>query len=116
MILDAYYDALRSLLASADPGKRITHIGFGVGLVSVQPSDTALTAAYTKPLTSVERDAVDPRRLRCHYRLERGEAVGLAISEIGLLTADGTLIARKVRSPIEKTADLELGDYWEIQV
>lgn len=116
MILDAYYDALRRLLAEADPGKRITQIGFGDGAASVQPSDTALSNAFLKPVLGVEYDAADARVLRVRYRLERGEAVGLAITEIGLLTADGTLVARKVRSPIEKTADLEIGDYWEIRV
>ena len=30
--------------------------------------------------------------------------------------ADGVLVARKVRAPIDKTPDLELGDWFEIQL
>lgn len=116
MILNAYYDALRALLASADANKRITHIGFGVGSTPVASGDSHLSDPYIKPLERVEVVAGTGRTLRCHYRLAAHEAVGLWITEMGLYTADGTLIARTVRSPIEKTADLEIGDYWDIQV
>ncbi len=45
-----------------------------------------------------------------------GDNGGNAFRIPSLINADGTLIARTVRSPIEKTADLEIGDYWDIQV
>lgn len=116
MILDAYYDAVRRLLGGGGDGKVLAKIGFGTGTSSVQPSDAALTDAFVKPVERVEFDAADPRLLRVHWKLERGEAVGMRITEIGLLCGDGTLVARTVRSPIEKTADLEIGDFWEIRV
>ena len=40
----------------------------------------------------------------------------MAITEIGLFTADGQLVARKVRNPILKTPDMEIGDSWELLV
>lgn len=116
MILNAYYYALRELLASANPDKRITHIGFGLGSAPAMATDSQLTDPYRKPLDRLEIVPGTVRTLRCHYRLAAHEAVGLWITEMGLYTADGTLIARAVRSPIEKTADLEIGDHWDIQV
>ena len=116
MITNAYYDALRELLATGNPDKVVTQIGFGTGTAAESPTDTALSAPYLKPLSGFEMDPVNPRLLRFAYKLLRGEAIGMAITEIGLFCADGTLVARKVRSPIDKTPDMELGDTWELLV
>jgi hypothetical protein len=116
MILDAYYGALRELLATGNPDKVATKIGFGTGTEPERKSDTALTDPFIKELSGYELDADDPRLLRVSYRLLRGEANGKHITEIGLYTADETLIVRKMRSAIEKTPDMEFGDTWEILI
>lgn len=116
MILNAYYSTLRELLATGNPGKVITKIGFGVGTASEDAGDIALTDAYIKPLLGYEMDPSNLRLMRFTYRLLRGEANGKQITEIGLYTEDEQLVARKVRSPIEKTPDMEFGDTWELLV
>lgn len=116
MILDAYYDTLRELLATGSTDKVVTRIGFGTGSAPAAKTDTQLTDAFTKELSGYELDADNPRLLRFTYRLLRSEANGMQITEIGLYTQDGTLVARKVRSAIEKTPDMEFGDTWELLV
>lgn len=116
MILDGYYHSLRRLLAEGDPGARITRIGFGEGTAEVAVTDAALTNPYIKPLSGTAFDPVNARLLRLDWLLRRDEANGMAITELGLLTDDGVLVARKVRDPINKTPDMEFGDSWEILV
>lgn len=118
MITLGFYQALARLMHSADADARITQVGFGADATAAAETDTTLSAdAYVRPLTSVTVSPDEPRAIRFTWRLDKHEANGLAISEIGLLTADGTLVARKVRAhPIHKTADLEIGDHVEIQL
>jgi hypothetical protein len=113
MIQDAYYDAVRKLLASGDAGKVIVSVGFGS---SGATNATQLTDAVIVPVESISFDGTNPRKLLVNWKLPRHMANGLAIREIGLLTADGTVIARRTRSAIEKTTDMELGDIWELDV
>lgn len=112
MILDAYYDAVRRLLASGDTGKVIKSVGFGSSDTSEAKS---LTDAVVVPVESVEF-ADNSRKLRVNWLLPRHLGNGLAIREIGLLTADGTLVARRTRQAIHKSDDMELGDVWELDV
>lgn len=112
MILEPYYDAVRCLLKNGDIGKIITSVGFGTSDAS---EASALTDSVLVPVESVEFGE-DPHKLLIKWLLPRNQANGLAIREIGLLTADGTLIARRTRGLIEKTADMELGDIWELDV
>lgn len=117
MILDAYYDAVRRLLGHGDTDAQITHVGFGTDGTPADPADTALSeGAILVPLGTVETPAGEPRTLRVHFLLPRNTGNGMEIREIGLFTADGTLVARKTREAINKTADMEIGDTWEIQV
>ncbi len=112
MILESYYDAVRRLLANGDTGKIITSVGFGSSDAS---EAEALTDAVIVPVDSVNF-ADDPHKLQVVWKLPRNQANGLQIREIGLLTADGTMIARRTRGLIEKTEDMELGDTWELEV
>ncbi|WP_322528552.1 hypothetical protein R5R73_01320 [Salinicola sp. LHM] len=115
MITRGFYTALGRLLANADPAAVVAEVGFGTGNTSETFDDTTLTGAYRKPIERIEVVADNPRQLRAHWALERNEANGLPIREIGLFTADDVLIARVTRaSAIEKTPDMELGDWFEL--
>ena len=116
MITLGFYQTLARLLSTAEPAACITQVGFGISGAAAAETDDALTGAYVKPLTGVGVSPDSPRAIRFRWRLEKHEANGLAIREIGLLTVDGVLVARKVRAPIDKTPDLELGDWFEIQL
>ncbi|MNC78397.1 hypothetical protein D3C75_1305980 [compost metagenome] len=52
--------------------------------------------------------------MRFAFTLGESEANGLNIRELGLLCADETLFARKVRGLIEKTSDLSITGSWTI--
>lgn len=62
-----------------------------------------------------QRHHVSPQKgKRACLHLERERKRGLNIRELGLLCADGTLFARKVRGLIEKTSDLSITGSWTI--
>ena len=116
MILDAYYDAVRRLLGDGDTGKQITHVGFGTDPAPPAPSDAALSAdAVTIPVSDVTYSESDPRTVTVAFTMPLDTGNGLVIREVGLITADGTLIARKTREPLLKTPDMRLGESWDIQ-
>nr|USU32890.1 phage tail protein [Methylobacterium sp. OTU13CASTA1] len=116
MIYRAYYDALRRLLGDGNLDKRVTHIGFGSSAASPNAEVSALTTPVLTPIAAVVHHPTDTRRTAFHFLLPLDEGVGLTIREIGLLTADGTLVYREVRAPITKTADMEFGDVLNLQV
>ena len=117
MITQGFYTALGRLLASADPAAVVAEVGFGTDGATETFEDVALVGAFRKPIDRIEVDPASPRAIRVHWSLDPGEANGLMIREIGLFTADGVLIARVARgSAIEKTPDMELGDWFELQL
>lgn len=116
MIVHGFYAALARLHAG-DFDARITKVAFGTSGTPATEDDTTITAALVKPIDSVTVPPDRPRALRFAWSLAPDEAVGMAIREIGLMTEDGALVTRTVRNaPIEKTADLALGDWVEIQL
>lgn len=117
MITQGFYTALGRLLASADPAAVVAEVGFGTAGTTEMFEDSALEGGYRKPIERIEVDPESPRAIRVYWKLAPGEANGLMIREIGLFTADGVLIARVTRgSAIEKTPDMELGDWFELQL
>ncbi|WP_029009402.1 hypothetical protein [Azospirillum halopraeferens] len=112
--LPVYYDTVRRLLATGDPDMRLTHVGLGT---SGAPDAETLTDAVLVPIAEVHLPPDQPRKALLHWRVPAGTATGLMVREIGLLRADGVLVARRVRaSAIEKTGDMEIGDLWDIDV
>ena len=112
--LPAYYDTLRRFLATGDPDMRLTHVGLGT---SGAAAATELTDAHVVPISATVMPPDNPQRLLIRWVVPPGDAIGLPIREVGLLRGDGVLVARMVRtSPIEKTADMEVGDWWELDV
>lgn len=113
MIMSAAKDVLARLIAGDGAGKTVTRIGFGAGGQAASPDDTGLTNPYIKPLSGHLYPG--PGVVRFNWQLAEGEANGMVIRELGLLTADGLLFARKVRAGgIEKAPDISLDSYWEI--
>jgi hypothetical protein len=79
------------------------------------PDDTEITDAFVKPVTEFSYPA--PGRVEIAWNLLVSEANGLAIIEFGLMCADGTLFARKIREnprPINKENDISVDGQWTI--
>lgn len=110
-------DVGRKRLAALAAGKvgsytesYISHIGLGSGSTAETVNDTALENQQLFPLTSIE---VDGRDVKCNFFIANDEAVGLAIHELGLFCADGTMFSHRVRQGIiEKYEDIEVRGYW----
>jgi len=112
MILEAARTAMAALIAGDGAGKHIAEIGVGTNGDGPAPGDTGLTGAFTKPVSGFAYPAAG--EVRFDWRLETTEANGLSIREFGLITADGTLFARKTRAAIEKADDISLDGSWTI--
>lgn len=112
LVYAAYSDTLRrTAFVPADPDKVITTVALGSSAASPNAEVPAITNAVLTPITAMVHDPADPAWTTVNYRLPADQGVGLVIREIGLLTADGTLVYRSVRTvPTEKTADMTFGD------
>ena len=112
--LDIYYDTVRRLLATGDPLMRLTHVGLGT---SGAPDATELTEPHVVAISATVLPPNDPKKLLIRWVVPAGVATGLMVRELGLLRGDGALVARKVlANPIEKIAEMELGDWWDLDV
>lgn len=95
-------------------GLHVTRIGFGTNGADPAPGDVELTDAYTKNIASVSYPA--NTQVRFSFVLTEAEANGLSIREFGLISADGTLYARRTRGGkvIDKDSDLSIEGQWTI--
>lgn len=112
MIMMSAKSALARLIAGQGTGKNINRIAFGTNGAGPTPNDQAISGAYTKAVSGITFPAEG--QVRFAFALGESEANGLNIRELGLLCADGTLFARKVRGLIEKTSDLSITGSWTI--
>lgn len=122
VLIEAYEDrnlivangrvGLMALLASADSQKAVTQISFGTNGAAPVLTDVSITGAFKKALTSTSFPSANS--VAFNFTLEQTESNGVTIREFGLNHADNSLFARKVRSPIEKTASIRLEGVWTI--
>ena len=104
---------LSRLVGGAVTGKQITTIGFGTSGTEPVAGNTALAGAFTKAVDSVTYPASN--QVRFAFSLTTAEANGMAIMEFGLLSGDGTLFARKVRSAaFNKDSDVSVAGTWTL--
>jgi hypothetical protein len=105
-------DKLRKMLANDGTENYISKIAFGTDSTEPTIADTNLTDRFIKSIISYEY--TDTTSIQFNWALVAGEANGMAIYEYGLFTEDTTLFARKVRTVINKEADIVLEGYWKI--
>jgi hypothetical protein len=95
-------------------GAAIARVAVGTNGVAAKPSDVRITSPVEVGISSLEASA---HKLTVRFTVGYTEALGVAIREFGLLTADGRLFARKVRSqPIEKVVNISIWGVWEINI
>lgn len=113
LVVAASKPALAALIGALDPNSQVTQFGVGSNGTAPDAGNTGLSTPFLKPLGAFTYPA--PGQVQWAFSLLGSEANGMAVSEFGLLTAGGTLFARKVRaSPLVKTADLSLSGTWLI--
>jgi len=99
----------------------VQNFGVGTGLTPATVTDVALqapvtlnNASTTKPIDSV--DFLSPFVVRVAFTLATDDANGYILSEMGLFSGGGALIARKVRAvSINKTSDYSPTLTWRIR-
>ena len=92
-------------------GRPIKSIAFGTSGTAPVVTDTAITGAYTKDVEGFSYP--DMGQIQTNWELGTNENNGMAIMEFGLLSADGTLLCRKVReNPIYKESDISIEGHW----
>lgn len=101
------------LLGGDVTNRSLTQIAFGTNGAAPASGNTAITGAFTKALDGVTYPLTNQAAFA--FSLASGENNGMAISEFGLLTAGGTLYARRVRSAaLNKDSDLSFSGVWTI--
>lgn len=101
------------LLGGDVEDRSVTQIAFGTSGTEPASGNTSITSPYTKSIDAVTYPQTN--QVSFGFSLDTDEANGKAILEFGLLTAGGTLYARKVRSAaLNKQSDITLSGEWII--
>lgn len=104
--------SLTKLIAGDGSGFQLTKIGFGTNGTAASATDTALTGAFVKALGS--HSYLSFNIVQFNWTLENDEANGMAIQEMGLISSNDTLFARRTRAAVNKTSDLRIEGNWKI--
>jgi hypothetical protein len=111
LIVNGAKTAMARLIAGQVTGKSVNRIAFGTSANVPTPNDTAITQAFIKPISGFVYPGYN--QVEFDWSLATTEANGKAISEFGLLCADGALFARKTRvQPLNKDSDIALEGQW----
>ena len=112
LIVNGARNQAARLFAGDGTNRAIAKIAFGTSRAAPAVTDTVITDAYTKDVSGFEYP--DMGQVQTNWILNTDENNGMAIMEFGLLSADGTLLCRKVREkPINKEADISIEGHWK---
>jgi len=113
LIVNLARTSMAHLIAGDVANRSMQSIAVGTNGNAPTVDDTEITNAFTKNLGSITYPAVG--QVRFAWNLTTAEANGKAIMEFGLLTADGNLFCRRIRTtPINKENDISLEGTWTI--
>lgn len=111
LIVNGARNQAARLFAGNGQDRAISKIAFGTSGTAPEVTDTEITDAYTKDVSGFEFP--DMGQVQTNWELGTNENNGMAIMEFGLLSADGTLLCRKVReNPIHKESDISIEGHW----
>jgi hypothetical protein len=101
------------LIAGDVADRSINRISVGTNGTAPAVDDTEIFEDFTKEVEGFEYPANG--QVQINWKLLVSEANGMAIREFGLLTADGALFARRIRTnPIYKESDISIEGEWII--
>ena len=104
---------LAHLVGGDGTGRTVTKIAFGTNGTDADPADAVIANQWSKAVGG--HSYPDTNKVQFDWELYVTENNGMAIMEFGLLTADGTLFARKTRTnPIHKASDISMEGHWTI--
>lgn len=114
LIVDNSKTIHAKLLGGTSLNQTVTQFGVGTSGTAPVGGNTALTAPFLK---AIDGSPTFPAtgQVQFAFSLATTEANGLAIMEFGLLTANNTLYARRVRATaLNKASDISLAGLWLI--
>lgn len=112
LVVNGGRTAVCRLLGAGGSTKQLTQLSVGTNGTQPTGVDNAITNEFKKNLGTVTYPTISS--VRFAFSLGASEANGLAIAEFGILCADNTLFARKVREVINKNSDIILNGNWTI--
>jgi hypothetical protein len=113
LIVDLARIQMAHLVAGDFDGREIVKIAFGTSGTAPTVSDTTITNVLLKDIDDFEYP--EPGQVQFNWGLTVSEGNGMAITEFGLITADGKLFSRRNREkPINKESDISLEGSWTI--
>jgi len=113
LIVDLARTNMAHLIAGDVANRSMQAISFGTNGSNPTVDDTEIQNPFTKNLGAVTYPAVG--QVTFAWNLTTSEANGLAIMEMGMLTANGNLFCRRTRAtPINKQSDISLEGTWTI--
>jgi hypothetical protein len=113
LIVDGARLQMARLVAGDVSGRSIDRIAVGTSGGIPAVSDSEIANPFVKAVDGFDYPADGQVRIR--WKLLVSEANGKEIREFGLLTADGTLFARRVREkPVFKEPDISVEGEWII--
>ena len=113
LIVNGAKDQVARLIAGDTEGRSIDRIAFGTGGAEPDAADAEIENQYARPVNGFSYPAMG--QVQIDWSLPISECNGMAIMEFGLLTADGTLFARRTRAnPIHKESDISIEGSWTI--
>ena len=118
LITKTGYHAVGQCLAGI-AGARINRIAVGTNDTAPTFDDTAITNAVTSAITNAEYSVMGVETnewVKFHFNVGYFQAVGMNITEWGLITQDGRLFSRVTRSAIQKTNEIMLTGYWIVKI
>jgi len=100
-------------LVAGDVSGRINQIAVGTNGADPTAADTEITDSFAREIDGFEYP--EDGQVQINWKLLADEANDMEIKEFGLLTADGTLFARRIREkPILKESDISIEGQWII--
>lgn len=115
LILDAMYPQIIQLLGSGGVNY-INRMQFGTGSEYSDPSQIILQMPITPIKTVVASSIPALYQVSFSAYLESTEANGFSISEAGLLTAGGVLVARTTFAGQAKNSDYQFSFAWTVSL
>ena len=113
LIVNGARDQVARLIAGNVTGRSVNRIAFGTNGTEPTVGDTSITNQFVRNVKGFSYPAMG--KVQINWDLPVTENNGMAIMEFGLLTADNTLFARRIRQdPIYKEADISLEGDWTI--
>jgi len=113
LIVNVARNQMAHLVAGETTGRKIAKIAFGTSNTEPNAADTSIANQWAKAISGFSYP--ESGKVQFDWELLVTENNGMAILEFGLLTVDGQLFARKIRTnPIHKASDISIEGHWTL--